>query len=474
MKSGISSRQINLDRVLFRNHQEHCYEVETIEGTIPPFVQGAYFLNGPARFERNAVRYRNWLDGDGMICALRFADGKVKFENRFVQTNKLRLEEESGTFQFRTFGTAFEDDQLNLGLATASPANVSVFPFAGQLLAFGEQSIPFALNMQTLETIGAFDFHRALNDVSPFSAHPKIDPQSGELVNFGVSFSSSQPQLNYYRFDATGQLSLRHRVPLRRAISLHDFALSTNHASFCLSPYRLDVERLLRKNAPTMDALVWEAGDSELLILDRWTGEERWRLPIDGGYVLHMINSFETEEYLYVDVLEMDGPLYESYQPLPDLFTNAPVGRPARYEVCLKTGAVSRVEISHVATMDFPCISPSDQMRRYQRFWFLAISDEADGQPRFFDQLIACDWDTPDLVEIYSAAPDYILAGEPVFVSKPDEPDAGVIICQEYCLETDACAFIFLDATAIQNGAVARVILKSPFHLGFHASFQPS
>jgi all-trans-8'-apo-beta-carotenal 15,15'-oxygenase len=43
-----------------------------VEGAVPAFLRGTYYLNGPARFERGGVRYRHRLDGDGMVCALTF------------------------------------------------------------------------------------------------------------------------------------------------------------------------------------------------------------------------------------------------------------------------------------------------------------------------------------------------------------------------------------------------------------------
>jgi carotenoid cleavage dioxygenase-like enzyme len=65
---------------------------------------------------------------------------------------------------------------------------VSVFAYRNKLLAFGEQSLPMELDPVTLETMTpgtTFDFAGALNDASPFSAHPKIDARTGELLNFG-------------------------------------------------------------------------------------------------------------------------------------------------------------------------------------------------------------------------------------------------------------------------------------------------
>jgi len=58
-----------LERAFSLDPCEQGYDVEAITGEIPDFVQGTYYLNGPARFGRAGLQYRHWLDGDGMVCA---------------------------------------------------------------------------------------------------------------------------------------------------------------------------------------------------------------------------------------------------------------------------------------------------------------------------------------------------------------------------------------------------------------------
>src|SRR5205823_1976009 len=142
--------------------------------------------------------------------------------NRYVRSAKFRAEEACGRAVFRAFGTAFPGDRLRRGVATESPANVSVYPYRGTLLAFGEQSLPLELDPDTLDTRGPYDFGGQLNENSPFAAHPKIGPATGELFNFGVSFAATEPCLHLYRFAAGGGLVSRTRLPLPYPCSVHD------------------------------------------------------------------------------------------------------------------------------------------------------------------------------------------------------------------------------------------------------------
>src|SRR5262245_14414428 len=50
--------------------EEGAYRVESVEGEIPRFLRGSYYVNGPARFRRGDLAYKHWLDGDGMVVAI--------------------------------------------------------------------------------------------------------------------------------------------------------------------------------------------------------------------------------------------------------------------------------------------------------------------------------------------------------------------------------------------------------------------
>src|SRR5262245_21154456 len=101
-----------LERLFLFDGVEASYEVSGISGRIPEWLRGAYYVNGPARFQRSERTYRNWLDGDGMVSSLRFGAEGVVYTSRFVATPKLRHEEASGRFLYRGFGTAFPEDRL--------------------------------------------------------------------------------------------------------------------------------------------------------------------------------------------------------------------------------------------------------------------------------------------------------------------------------------------------------------------------
>lgn len=464
-----------IERAFALEAREQSYVIEDIEGEIPEFIRGSYYLNGPARFSRGGFSYRHWLDADGMVCALRFENGSVRFTNRFVRSAKFVAEEKAGRPIFRTFGTSFEGDRLKRGIALESPVNVSVYPYRNSLLAFGEQGLPCELDPSTLETRGAFNFGGALNDVTPFAAHPKFDHATGEMFNFGIAYSAYDPHLNLYRFSKGGELIYRKRLPLDYACSIHDFSLSQSYVVFYLSPYILNMELLARDGRTLMEALNWQPErGSRLLIVSRETGDKVATIPIGNRYCLHLINCFEEENRLIADVLELEHPIYDQYQVVPDLFTDVCEGQPVRFVIDVDDRElVKTTAIDYLLAPDFPSIAPRQFTRPYRDFWMLGIS--ATGRPgrKFFDQLVHANWTCAQACDIYHASGLHYLGGEPVFIADPRHEKRGVVICQVFDAEQVSSAFTIFDAFRVAAGPIATIRLNEPIHLGFHAAFSP-
>ena len=460
-----------IERAFTIEAHEDSYVIDQIEGQVPAYIRGTYYLNGPSRFSRQRLSYRHWLDGDGMVSALQFGD-EVRFTNRFVRSDKFVAEEEAGEPLFRAFGTAFEGDQLIRGIALATPANVSVHPWDGRLLAFGEQGLPWELDAATLETHGQFTFGGSLNAITPFSAHPRIDRLTGEMFNFGVSFSAKRPQVNLFRFDDRGGLIYRKRLDLDWPCSMHDFALSKQHAVFYVNPYILDMQ-VLMQGGTLMESLSWEPErGSRLLVAGREEGDQQAVIPLGQGYCLHLINAFEADEHLIVDVLELERPVYDQYQVVPDMFTEVGPGQPVRYILDVAAGeVVERQQIDYKLAPDFAAVDSRQTMQACDDFWMLGIS--AAGQPgrKFIDQLVRADWSNPDHLDIYQAPDNHYLGGEPVFVGDPDDDAVGAVICQLFDAEGVKSAFAIFDAFDVARGPQALLHLRHPVHLGFHAVF---
>jgi carotenoid cleavage dioxygenase-like enzyme len=465
-----------IERAFELDVREGTYPHLRVEGALPPHVRGTCFLNGPGRFSRGTLRYRHWLDGDGLVCAFAMDAGGPAFTSRFVRSEKFVREEAEARAVFRTFGTSFPGDELKRGIGLVSPVNVSVYPFNGMLLAFGEQGLPWELDQLTLETRGLYTFGGQLNEITPFSAHPKIDHETGELFNFGVSFSAQHPVVNVFRFAPDGRLVYRKRVPLPYASSMHDFAISRRHVVFYVSPLVMAMDVLLN-GGTLMDALFWRPDlGTHIIVLSRDTGAEVARLRAGDRHCLHLVNAFEraSDAHLVVDLVEFEKPLYPEYQIIPNLFTDTFRGRPVRLVIDVREAAiVERTDIAYDCSPDFPAHDPALTGRLYDTFWMLGISAAGRAGRKFFDQMVRVDWST-NSVDVFQAPPTHYLGGEPAFVPDPAGGRRGSIVCQMFDAERTVSSFVVFDAYAVARGPVATVPLPVPIPLLFHSVFVPS
>ena len=449
---------------------EASYEVTGISGGVPEWLKGTWYVNGPASFERGGMRYRHWLDGDGMVGALRFASEGIHFRSRFIRTRKRRDEIASGRFLYRGFGTSFPGDRLRRNLMLEPPVNVSVYPYAGRLLAFGEQTLPYELDPVTLETAGEYDFDGTLNAVTPFAAHAKID---AGLLNFGIAFSASRPMLNVYEFDDGAHLLRRRRYPLRYQHSVHDFGFTSRHVVFFLSPLIMDFVQFWQ-GAPVLDSLSWnpELGSRILVAPRGQCGDAAFTIEAGDGYCLHFINCFEAGEQLCVDVLLLDAPVYAEYQPVPDMFATVPPRRPVRYTVDLNTRTLAGVSaMDYSKSADFPAVEPARAGRHDSDFWMLGMSRAGETGRKFFDQLAHGSWNKGGIRDIFQTPSGEYLCGEPCFIANPSNPEEAVVITEHFQPAEHARAVVLFDACAVRRGPIASIPLRYPIHPGFHTSF---
>ena len=448
--------------------------VERVEGELPGGLAGTYLLAGPARFTAGGVRYANWLDGDGMVVAASFGNGNgrgPRVRQRFVATSKLTAERAAGKALFRTFGTRFDGDRLVHGVAVASPVNLSAWPFAGRLLAFGEQGQPWQLDPETLETRGPGTFGGTVTAATPFSGHPKVDPATGELVTFGVSFAPHEPTLHLFRFAPGGALALRTRQPLPYPASIHDFALGARHAVFHVAPHLLDLEAL-RGGSTVLEALSWEPErGSRLLVLDRHDGSLVADVAVGNRYCLHLLNAWDERGRLTVDLLELDRPVYGDYHQLPDLFADAPAGRAVRYVIDLADGdLLTRRTTADLGTPDFPTLDRRRATRQNDEGWVLQVSHTgASSRPgrKFFDRLLHVRWDEGRVAGAWQAPPLTYLAGEPAFA--PASGEGAALVVPLWDAEANRSALALFDPFDVAAGPRATVWLSGRMPLGFHS-----
>jgi carotenoid cleavage dioxygenase len=239
-----------------------------VEGAIPPELNGLYARNGANPREGHSG---HWFMGDGMLHGVSLKDGHAEwYRNRWVRAPRFNgAPRRPGVPDIR-----------------ASTANTNVIAHAGKIMALVENALPMTVTRE-LDTIGFHDYGGKLD--TPFTAHPKICPATGELHFFGYGFAP--PFLTYHAVDASGTLMHSLPIPTRAPTMVHDFAMTSGHIIFMDLPVVFDMKAAQRGTMP----FAWsESYGARLGILKRGAGIEslRW-VEIEPCYVFHVANAFE-------------------------------------------------------------------------------------------------------------------------------------------------------------------------------------
>ena len=255
--------------------QEFEYRVEEIDGAVPPGLRGTLFRNGSGRNQLNGQWFPHWFDGDGMISAIRFDETGIRYLNRYVRTDNYVNETREGRILYRGFGKMRPGGVIaNTLRQPGNVSNTSVVMQGDRLLSLWEGGAPYALDPKTLKTYRLEDFDGRMR---AFSAHPKIDPVSGDLYNFGIDYGA-KTTLTPYRIAGDGALEAFPAIALPYPVMNHDFVLTKNYLVFCLGPILLHPLKFVLGLASFDGALHWDGGRPTLILLVRRDGSEapRW------------------------------------------------------------------------------------------------------------------------------------------------------------------------------------------------------
>ena len=121
-------------------------------GEVPQDLNGAYFRNGPNRKFAAEGRY-HWYDGDGMIHAAYFDKGRVRYKNRWIQTEPLKEELQAGRALWKGLREPPRRDRPDMPLKNTS--NTDVTFHNGKLVTTWYLSGDmYHIDPFTLETLG--------------------------------------------------------------------------------------------------------------------------------------------------------------------------------------------------------------------------------------------------------------------------------------------------------------------------------
>ena len=435
----------NFASVTSERTEEHDLD---IEGVVPPDLEGQLLRNGPnpAVVPTDQTEY-HWFSGDGMIHAIGLEGGRaVSYRNRWVRTRRLAAE-------CNTTPPKGPSEPID------GSANTHVIRHAGRTLALVESGFPHALSPD-LERARIHDFDGSL--ASPMTAHPKVDPVTGELIFFGYDVFGP-PFLRSHVVDSGGILVRTEEIDVPRAVMMHDFGVTATRMVFLDLPVVFDLDLAVPGQSLPFRWMPEAGARVGLLTRDGRGSDIQW-IGTDPCYVFHVLNAFDVGGSVVMDVVRYDS----AFDTLPgeSIATSPPVL--ARWTVDPSTRRIAETILDDVP-IEFP-----------------RIDEAVAGRPhRFGYCLQLTGTDMPAGLIKYDLARDeserfdpgqYRQAGEPVFVRAADGSDEGEgwVLSVVYDAARDASDLVILDATSFGGPPVAIVHLPARVPFGFHGSWIPA
>lgn len=415
--------------------QELSFSQCKIEGELPKDFVGTYLRNGPNPIYPPTPYH--WFDGDGMLHAVSIAGAEAVYMNRFVKTKGFIEEQGVG---HRLYGG------LSSGLPFKNTANTSVISHNGKLLALWEGGDPHSLNPQSLETIGEFNFNGSLSH--PFTAHPKIDPKTNEMICFGYN-PFARPHLIYSVVNSQGLIDHTVAIDLPNPVMIHDFAITEHYSIFLDLPVVFTPKGFAYK--PELGArigIIPRRGQSS---------DMRW-FQIDPCWVFHIANAHEAGNSIV-----LTGSRYEKF---PNLEANAEHAFLYSWTLNLSDGSVKEGPVGHVKC-EFPRIN-DNHAGTFAKYAYVALTS-AEAK----NGVAKCNLESGEIQTHYY---DHgYSSGEMQFIPRPkaQAEDDGWIAGFVFNKVENRSDLLIISAQDPLAPPLARVQIPARVPYGFHGTWLP-
>ena len=435
-----------------------------VVGRLPRDLDGMFVRNGPNPQFPPKNNY-HMFEGDGMLHGVRVRDGQASYRNRWVRTAAWKDENDAGKALYASILDppdlkAMSRQILAGKMPYPNRGNTALLWHHGKLLALWEGGPPHQIKVPDLGTMGLETFGGRLRHA--FTAHPKVDVQTGELMFLG--YSPFPPFLQYSVADRGGKIVSTTSIELPRPVMMHDFAITNNYTVFLDTPGVLDLTGILTSKP----LFRWEPKlGARIGILPRHAKGDliKW-FQIEPCFVFHVFNAYEDGDEVHLYACR-----YPEYPKSVDL--NAPVlneqfeeradsSPPLAYQwrLNMKTGQASETALDDIAC-EFPRVD--DRLAGAKTRYGYAVS----GTLRS-NAFVKFDFER-DTSQRHSFGKGR-LTGEGVFVPRREgkREDDGYLVSFVHDQVEQRSELVVVDARDFTRPPIARVVIPQRVPFGFH------
>ena len=451
------------------------------EGVIPPELNGAFFRVQPDAQFPPRLGDDISFNGDGMITRFHIHDGECDFRQRWAKTDKWKLEKAAGKGLFGAYRNPLTDAPEVEG-AIRGTANTNAWIHGGKLYALKEDSPALVMDAATMETQGYTWFHGKMTGQT-FTAHPKTDPATGNMIAFGYASSGlCSDDCTYYEISPEGELirELWFKVPYY--CMMHDFAMTQDYAVFHIVPSIGSWERL--------EAGLPHFGFDTTMpvylgVLPRREGataeDIRW-FKRDNCFASHVMNAFQEGSKVHFDTPEARNNAFPFF---PDVH-GAPFDGPAsaacltRWTVDMASNSDAFESTKRLTNMvgEFPRMDDRFAGLPYRYGWLLVMDmaqpvelKGGSASGLIMNTLGFVDHETGN-EQKWWCGPTSSLQ-EPCFIPRSKNAAEGdgwiVMICNR--LEDHVSDLLLFDAVEIFKGPIATIHIPIRIRFGLHGNW---
>ena len=437
----------------------------TLEGKIPKDLQGNYYRNGPAKYERNGIRYQHLFEGDGMLQHFQIAGGKVFHRGRFIETPKYTLEEKAKRFIYSGPETKIAGGQPITSNNLINTANTNVIMVGNHLWALWEAGSATKVDPQTLDYVEQIDLGKQTHYGTklkglPFSAHPKIEPK-GDIWNFGLHPSGS---VVLYHLNAQGKTKKVGMVDSGyKGGMLHDFLITERHILLILPSLK---RRFYDKESSYFSGIEFAPQQAmRVQVIDKHDFSVKREYELESGFAFHFGNAWEDKQgdihfdaslYPDVDVLYQMSNLMNG-----DVIRNA--ARAKTVFVTLKKAGGTRLNVVVDGT-EFPKVYEHQVGRKNNKLFCISAQQES----LWSNTVNAIDTETSEVNQYHYGESFLVEEHVPIRTQAGNQYLIGTAL---HIPSKRTCLNVF-QANKLADGPVARAWLDYHLPIGFHGSFQ--
>jgi isoeugenol monooxygenase len=450
--------------------ENDIYSLE-IDGTLPPQLSGVLYRCGPDPAFPPMFDDDIYINGDGMVSMYVLANGHADMRTRYVRTDKFQAEREARRALFGKYRNPWTDDPSVAGMDRTT-ANTSMIWHANKLFSVKEDGLAHQLDPLTLRTLGKHDFGGRLRSKT-MTAHPKIDPVTGEWVFFGYSAAGEMSSdIALGTANAAGRLTKEQWFLPPYQSAIHDWAVTQEHNILPIMPATTDLERVMAGGPRWM----WDPGQTTHLGVVPRNGSIEDIVYFNGPalWSFHTMNAFTEGRRVHIDLCVSEA------APFPEINGNPVEQSKTQLYLTRWTCDLDRPgsdfeqrRLLDGIAVDFPEMDQRLQTKKYRhgfmagRDWTKPINpDIAKGV--WFNTLIHLDQETGESEQWYIG--DDANIQEPVFVERgPDAPEGdGYLLALINRLKSARTELVVIDTARFADGPIATVHIPLHVRPTFH------